>query len=259
MEIEDQATRNAAALTQTINLVSEFVTKRVMEYPGFLEWRKSKLKIVLGWEDLRSIGSKNRPDDFQFDDEFMRYYEAVHSWIRLYSTGQAAKDCEYYFRRYPFWNLPVTREAHLRHICEMWFSRIYEYKERLKTCLNSINAALPETQLDAGNIIKRFARAFENEIRARNQIHHHRQFEDLMLEKIALTQMMSLPIGEAGDEIRLGWRLEHEHAYRQTQKEWASRVKRRGLLIDSYTGTIGNFIVDHMPWLSGDPQRASKA
>lgn len=243
--------KNAERSHDTINLISDFIKNRVLDYPGYAEWRRSKMNIVLRWNEESGLPNNIAIEDFEFDTDFLRHYEAVHSWLRLHTTTSAAKDCEFYFRRYPFHNLPITHEAHLRYICEMWFSRIYEYKERLKTCLNSLNAVLPGPKLDAGALIKSFSQEFEAEIKERNKLHHHRQFDDIMLSKIGITYLMSQSIGDANhDLLRQVWRLEHKAAYREAQKEWSERAKKRGQRLDAYTGAVGDFMVQNMSWLT---------
>lgn len=74
-------------------------------------------------------------------------------------------DCEYYYRRFPFYNLPVSKDAHIRYMCEMFFNRIYEFSERMKRCLNAANVVIAPKKLNVGSVVKSFARDFKTELK----------------------------------------------------------------------------------------------
>jgi hypothetical protein len=54
------------------------------------------------------------------------------AYLALASLQHSLTQTEYYFRRFPFSNLPVSRSDHLRNICEMYFDRIEQFRQRLK-------------------------------------------------------------------------------------------------------------------------------
>lgn len=183
---------------------------------------------------------------FIFPTPFEQQHNAVLSFFSLSASHQALKATEYYFRRYPFQQLPVTREEHLRYICEMYFSRVYEFSERMKRCLNNLNATIDRT-IDVGAMIKLFASDFSKELKARNRIHHHEQFEEMWIAKIGLLEMMAR--AHDGDETKNGWAKETRYAYRQASAEWAERAKKRGLRAGLYLDAIAEAFIDHATYL----------
>ena len=52
------------------------------------------------------------------------------------------RQCEFYFRRYPFRGMPVSKADHIRNICEMYFAQFYVMRSRIKTCLNLMSDLL---------------------------------------------------------------------------------------------------------------------
>ena len=102
------------------------------------------------------------------------------SYFALMKSHEAMTDTQYYFRRFPFKGLPVSHEQHLRYICEMFFSRIYEFRERLKRSLNAINIVI-ETDLAIKQVLKSFSKEFDQDLRERNSIHHFSHFEDAII------------------------------------------------------------------------------
>ena len=43
----------------------------------------------------------------------------VVSYLDLIGSVETLRECDYYFRRYPFKGLPVSRHRHLLNVCEM--------------------------------------------------------------------------------------------------------------------------------------------
>jgi hypothetical protein len=85
---------------------------------------------------------------------------------------------------------PVTRHErheHLSNVCELYFSRIYQFKERLKHLVDAVDVLVPKHGIQFGPFIKQFAKEFDREIRERNQIHHFQRFADLDIERVYLT------------------------------------------------------------------------
>ncbi|WP_151343499.1 hypothetical protein [Rhizobium leguminosarum] len=150
------------------------------------------------------------------------------NYLGLTQTLNVLKQTEYYFRNYPFRSKEVSKYDHLTNVCEMYFSRFYEMKERLKKHFKAVKVAVPGYQLDVGPFIKLFERSFDEELRARNGIHHHERFQDLALDRIFLTE--SIATAREGS----GWRREHNADYRRVSKEWAERVRQRAAILDLF-------------------------
>ncbi|AZG12622.1 hypothetical protein [Cupriavidus pauculus] len=188
-------------------------------YPGWKAWRKGRLAITLYDEHIPRTGDPNRPSEFVFSPEIDRQHDLVTQYFGIEQAVFALRDCEYYFRRFPFRGLPVHKHTHLTYMCEMFFNRFYELKERIKRYLNALAKLAPKHRIEIGPFIKRFEKEFDQELRERNGVHHHGRFEDLAIDRI----FVSHAVAEQHD----AWAMESERYYRQAVREWAERVRRR--------------------------------
>jgi hypothetical protein len=194
---------------------------------GWKEYRRNRLRHTLDFDDPFFMPSEP-PDDFVFPPDMEKQHAIVTQYLGLQQTIEALKECEFYFRRYPFRGLPVTRHAHITNVCEMYFGRFYEFKERLKKYFNTIKAVEPHHTLEIGKFVKLFEDVFDQELRARNNVHHHSRFEDIVIDKVFLTDIFS----NAAD--KRGWKQEHLAAYRKAANEWSKRVRARGAKMDEF-------------------------
>jgi hypothetical protein len=213
-------------------------------YPGWKEWRRGKFGHTLYFDDLSPSSSNAREAEFKFSDEIEREHELVIQYLGLQDTINSLKECEFYFRRYPFRGLPVSRHNHITNVCEMYFGRFYEFKERLKNYLGALGAVSPGHALDIGAFIKLFEKVFDQELRVRNRIHHRHRFEDIAIDRVFLTQALA-----AGEEDK-GWRNEHLAAYRKLTNEWVGRVRRRGKKMDEFLEAVAHASLESCPFLS---------
>lgn len=128
----------------------------------------------------------------------------------------------------------------------MYFSRIYEFSERMKVCLNAVNGTIDDYNLDTGAAIRAFAKDFRQELTVRNSIHHKSHFEDLILERVSITGLISR--SDAGT-IEPLWNIVHRQAYRQMQKEWTERIRRRSQRARVYLDAVADAMKKHCAWL----------
>jgi len=216
--------------------------KKIDQYPGWRKFQNNKIGYTF-WDDW-PISKDNVPVEFNFPDEIEKQREVVVSYLSLSSSLIALKDVEYYFRRYPFHSLPITKHAHLRYICEMYFNRFYEFLERIKTCLNLVNLSINNRELDVGMLLKTFDKEFDQEIRARHSINHRDRFEDLVIDQIAILGI----IGHKKSDSR--WTLEYETQYRKASREWAERVKKRAVFVENFQETIAQAVFENCSYLN---------
>ena len=196
-------------------------TDSMLEYPGFQEWQRERLKRTLFFDEF------DHDDDFvdfQADPSTTKSQDFCIAYLELISSAQAIRDCEYYFRRYPFDDLPITHHDHISYICDMFFSRIYQFREKLKRCLN-IAKQVTSLKFDAGKVIKAFDRTFDAELRERNSVHHHTRYDDIEIQKLSLANMMAF----ARDDKP--WKWYRQRTYRQISRDWVKRVQSRARLI----------------------------
>ncbi|MCJ7851575.1 hypothetical protein [Pseudomonas monteilii] len=218
--------KDRAHVHQMLSAVGRWL-ELLEEYPGWKEWNRRKLTLTLYQEDWDER-VKNTPEEFVFSVEVDQQHEVVFQFLGLYQTLQALRDCEYYFRRYPFHGLPVSHHDHLTNICEMYFGRFYEFRERLKKYLNAVDTTLKNKKLDVGALIKQFDKFFDSELRARNSVHHHQRFADAAIDRVYLTSALSKQ--GIDDE----WVSERKAHYRAVTREWADRVRKRSEVVAEF-------------------------
>lgn len=230
------------AHAQMLDAVGRFIRK-LNTVSGWREARVSNMVIAM---DL--YGVLPEPTDevtpIPLPPDIDLQHAVVTRYLELCDLAFSVKSCEYYFRRFPFNGLPVTRHEHLSNVCELYFSRIYQFKERLKYLVDAVDALAPKHGMQFGTFIKRFAKEFEQEIRERNQIHHFQKFADLDIERIYLTGMHDMVFPDKG------WKEEQRVYYRKVASEWAQRVRSRGARLDVFVEAVAEALLLGCPFLA---------
>lgn len=218
------------------------------ELPGWREFKRKSMASTMFHDDI--IPAEPVGSDYKFPPDIELQHSAIMSYYALMACARALGDVEYYFRRFPFHGLPVTHHDHLRYICEMYFSRFYEFESRLKVCLNAIDAATTGERLAIGRVIKEFKKEFDQELRARNSIHHHMQFEDMAIDRLMLT-------GNLTDDPVRGemWTRQHKEYYRKATKEWAARASRMGARLDTYVEGVAEVMLHACMFLTAESRK----
>lgn len=236
----------AAKYVSTIRLrdaVIEWV-KTLDNYPGWKEWKRKQLGKTLWYDDPYEFDARENLGDFEFDEILTAQHAVAYQYLCLLSTVNSFKDLEYYFRRYPFRDLPVTRHEHLANVCEMYFSRFYEFRSRAKGLLNAANMASPTKKLDVGKFIKSYDRLFDSELRERNRVHHAARFSDIEIDSIMINDLLSRDSKNA-----LAHKREHMRKYRQAVRQWSERVRNRGRLLDDALEKIAAGVLEVAPFI----------
>jgi hypothetical protein len=163
----------------------------------------------------------------------------LHGYVNLASLRFTIRNCEYYFKRYPFAGLPLNRADHLRNICEMFFDRIVQFRDRLKATLNAIRADAPHQDIPVGKLLKSFDRMFDSVIRLRNQVHHSNRYDDHLIEQLNLISLLrrgeNFPIPLPDEEM----------LFRRAAKVSSKRVQDHAAAIDGWCDTVAGLILDH--------------
>lgn len=219
-------------------------TKLLQEYPGFREWNRKKIGAALWFEDPFEIPKEGEVREFKFSDDVEKQHALVMKYLYLLQVSHGLKDCEYYFRRYPFRGLPVSRYQHITNVCEMYFSRFYEFKTRLKNYFEALKCVNPNHGLDIGKFIKEYDKVFGSEVRERNSVHHHERFSDIAIDRLFVTDALSIAPPDKG------WKDEHLRAYNKVTREWVKRVKRRAAVLDQFVEAIAQATLSTCPFLS---------
>ena len=199
---------------------------KLEEYPGWRDWNRGKFGRTLHFDDEFWRDNKG-PDEFRFDPETEKQHAVVMRYFVLLQTSHELRDLEFYFRRFPYKGTPITRYAHLSNICELYFGRFYQYKERLKELFDAVKVAVPNHRLDVGKLIRLFDKEFDAEMRERHSVHHHERFEDIEISRLFIVENVILA---NQDLAKGGWDKEHKRYYSQAASKWARRcILHRGL------------------------------
>jgi hypothetical protein len=144
--------------------------------------------------------------------------ELIGGMLALHLMIISLEECEYYFKKYPFKGIGISRADHLRNICEMYFDRVVQFKDRLKTTMNVANKLGPDNPMPVGKMLKIFEKSFGWEIRRRNFTHHHGRFSNQAIEKLSLVNLLS-------HHPEMHQMIPETFTYRQEVKEWIQRLK----------------------------------
>lgn len=203
-------------------------------YPGWREWQRGRIGYTLLFDD-DFLPSSVHASEFHFNPQIESQHEVVVNYLTLLDAVFSLRDVEWYFRRYPFSGTPVTRHNHLSYCCELYFSKFYQFRERLKNLLNAVKKASPKYNLDIGGLLKQFDRTFDAELRERNSVHHRERFEDATISRIFLTETAFTKAGSL--------RKNHLSHYRKAANEWAARVRRRANELDAFVEAASEAIL----------------
>ncbi len=228
--------------------------KKLGEVAGRQDWNRRRMRATLAVDDRWPGDEKIIVGDFTLPEPIEREHAVVMSFYELAASLQSLRDCEYYFRRFPFRGLPVSHHDHLRYTCEMYFGRFYEFSERMKVASKAVKCALPGTEVPFGDLIKRFGKRFDPEIKKRNSVHHNVRFEDIRLDNIALIfAAASRKDGHPRHRRRM------QSSYREATREWAERVCQRSKHVEEYLEAVATLRLSHCAFLGDLVPQASQA
>ena len=203
------------------------VTRELQRHP---EWRshiRSKLSFALYGNDYGNDPIADLPD--KLEEQRILACE----YLALVLTIEQIQYYEYYLRRFPFRRLPVKRSDHIQNVCELYFSKFYQFKERMNRYLKSLNTHA--SNIDVGHIVREYKKIFEREIRTRNNI-HHREFSDRTIELVYLHDM--LDIGE------------RNFHYRETTGYWIKQIQGTVMTLENIVEALARLTLENVPLLS---------
>ena len=154
--------------------------------------RKKLSNIMFNTSDFDEKGALSQ----EVEDQRMLIVE----YITLNLMIEEIQQCEYYLRRFPFRGLPVDRSSHVTNVCEMYFKKCYQFKDRFKRYLNTLKTQVPD--FEVGPIIRKYSRTFDRELKARNAIHHRERFSDMTIEKVFLYERFLTDVAARNYEYR---------------------------------------------------------
>ena len=221
-----------------LNILSSRISRVMADQERVAEANKNIVRTL-----LRHIDPDLPPGDFSslpaFDPTMEREDAVLASYLALSSISESLKQCEFYFRRYPFRDLPVSRTDHLRNICEMYFNRVYQFKERLKITLNLLKDLCGVTHDERfGVLIRAFEKALDWELRQRNATHHTKRFEYDAIDQLGLIDILRL--SDMAEVLP-----SQDVIYRQEANKWVKRVRSRSEALGNVVAVAGSYVLEY--------------
>lgn len=171
------------------------------------------------------------------DEEHARY-RLIEPYMALAQMPSVVAQCEFYFRRYPFTGGAVSRSDHLRNVCEMYFDRVIQFRDRLKRVLTICRDEGLIATSEVGRLLKLFDRAFDFEHRSRNQTHHAARFDYTGLSRLGLAEMLGKRLPED-----IGKFLSPKSLYQKEAKDWVERVKSRSEALEGVVEHVAGILL----------------
>lgn len=207
------------------------------------EWMKQFHDRNPDWRNyIREKLSKIIFDNSDFDEKGTLPQEIedqrvlIVEYITLNVMIEEIQQCEYYLQRFPFRDFPVDRSSHVTNICEMYFNKCYQFKDRLKRYLNTLKTQVPG--LDVGAAIKMYSQTFDQELRARNAIHHKDRFSDLTIERIFLYERILADV-----TVR-------DYEYRKATIFWIREIQSTVLGLNQIVEAVAKTTLEGVSFLS---------
>jgi hypothetical protein len=220
--------------------IVKWINANLTSSPEFGEFQRKRLEYTVYDDPHEGLA------DFKLSPELARQYAVVTGFIRMQLAQRMLSQCEYYFRRFPFRGLSVSRAEHLQNVCEFYFSTFCIIRSRIKTTLNNLKAACPDSNVKVGIFLQAFDKVFDHEIRVRNQVHHHVPFDNIELNRISITGVVSECQHSEGTGF---WRMQHRTAYRRFSKQWSLRVRHQATIMEVFVEAIAHEILEKAAFL----------
>jgi hypothetical protein len=163
----------------------------------------------------------------------------IEGFIGLYTQVETIRECQYYFRRYPFRGLHFSRAKHLTNCCEMYFDRIVQFRDRMKTLLNAIKRAAPQAPVPVARMLRLFDKIFAFEIRNRNHTHHHGRFDTDEIRQLGLIHILS--VGERTANFSAGI---EDDLFRKAARGWVKSIQQAVDLVEQFVDQAALIILD---------------
>lgn len=202
------------------------------------EWRKfnkEKLAYTLTYNEF-SPEENGEGQEFVFSEEMAKEHAFILCYVELIACLNALTQCEYYFRRYPFTGLPVSHADYLTRNCEVFFNKLYEFRERIKNLGAALKEVSPAKYMDTGKLIRQYDHTFREELKERNLLNHHTRFSDVVLTKFAMIAMLE------EDQIPLPFADSARAEYRRVCAQWIKRIRLKQAAVKVYLIKITEFL-----------------
>jgi len=216
--------------------------RKLLAYEGYTEWKNKQIQQTL-LAGLIPATELEPLADFRFSEEIEREHPLVAGYYAVLSSVMSVRECEFYFRRYPFGGKNVSREAHLRTCCELFFSRVYQFETRWLRHLTQLSRRTKPKGLPIELLKAEFRSRFEEIRSVRHQIHHEDEYSDIQLKAVGLGDLLSI-----GDQ-QFEWLKMSQLSYRQITKDWIARVHSAADQLDLFVGVTATLMLARCEFL----------
>ena len=213
--------------------------------------RANRRIIAVLMNDQNNHPIEEIPSEILTDDENVRY-EIISGYLSFLGISNAIRDCEHYFKNYPFEDGEMRRSDHLRICCEMLFDRVAQAKDRLKHVLNIIKKHDKNHEIEVGHILKIYNKIFVSVLKARNMVHHVSRFSDQDIERMSLLENLSIGIQISKSKSIHEKRYDKEFSrnelaliYKKSSEKWIDNIKYYADYINKFGDIIGIYILLH--------------
>ena len=203
------------------------------KYPGWREMNRKKIGRIF---EMRTEESDVEVD-FILPEDIEGQRLLVLGYAQLLVTVELLGEYQYYLRRFPFRGLPVTRSRHVTNVCEMYFSRCYQFKQLFKIYLCCLKTQVPN--VDIGRGLKQFDKAFGRELKTRNQIHHREGFSDISIDRLFLQE--------------IAWGKDspgRDYEYRRATRFWIEEIRLTVGRLEEVLENAAKATLEHCTFLS---------
>jgi len=194
---------------------------------------ESMIKSLFGSEGATI--SQERPA-FRDDAERLKS-EIFRSYFSLLNIFYAIEQTQYYFRRYPFSDMPISKSDHLVTVCELYFDRIGRFRDRVKNLTKLLKQARGEPDERYGRLVRWLNDNLDGELRNRNFIQHHGRFECFSAERLKLMELLSINDRSAFKETQ-------RDLYRNETQKWAARCVSTHKALNHIVDICASFVLE---------------
>lgn len=216
--------------------------QQLLKFPGYSEWKNRQIIQTLIEGHATDIALDPLPD-FQFPKEIEQQINLIQGYHAILSCLYSLRECEFYFRRYPFGGRDVSREAHLRNCCELFLSRVYQFQQRWTRQLKWLNRRTKPKGIPVDALEREFRARFGNLLDERHKLHHDEEYSDVQLKAIGLGTLLSL-----GDD-KPDWMRLSRGSYLRIRREWVQKVKATADQLDMFAGVIATLMLERCHFL----------
>jgi hypothetical protein len=239
------AEQSEQAQKELFERTTTWMKLNLTDHKEFLEWKNRQMRDIL----LSGLLPDHEPEfleDFVFPKEIEIQLDLIQGYMELQSTLLSIKQCEFYFRRYPFATLGISRDAHISTCCELLFSRVYQFKEKWLAHLKRLSRRTKPTKIPTAFFEKQFRTVFDGILAARNEIHHERAYSDIQIKALGMGDLLALADSE------LNWTKVSQASYRQITNRWVKQVRSISKQIEVFAGFTAYLMLERCDFLQPD-------